>query len=63
MNDFSRQICVELTLQIYEGSIIALRALMSTTVDILCFISTCITPDNELLTVKYAFKLEILIYF
>ena len=31
---------------------------MSTTVDILCFISTCITPDNQLLKVKYAFNLE-----
>ena len=30
---------------------------MSTAVDILCFISTCLTPDNELFTVKY---LEIL---
>ena len=31
---------------------------MSTAVGILFFISTCITPDNELLTVKYAFNLE-----
>ena len=29
---------------------------MSTAVDILCFISTCVTTDNELFTVKYAFK-------
>ena len=35
---------------------------MSTTVDILCFISTCITPDNDLFTVKYAFNLDTLIY-
>ena len=35
---------------------------MSTTVDILGFISTCITPYNELLTVKYAFNLETLIH-
>ena len=35
---------------------------MSTTVDILCFISTCITPDNRLLKVKYAFNLETLIF-
>ena len=32
---------------------------MSTTVDILCFISTCITPHNEMLKVKYAFSLEV----
>ena len=35
---------------------------MSTAIDILCFISTCISPDIELLTVKYAFNLETLIY-
>ena len=35
---------------------------MSTTVDILCFISSCMTPDNQLLNVKYAFNLETLIY-
>ena len=35
---------------------------MSTTVDILCFISICITPDDELFTVKYAFNLETLIH-
>ena len=35
---------------------------MSTAVDILCFISTCIIPDNELSTVKYALNLETLIY-
>ena len=34
---------------------------MSTTVDILCFISTCITPDNELSTLKYTLHLETLI--
>ena len=32
---------------------------MSTVLDILCFISTCITPDNQLLKVKYVFNLEI----
>ena len=31
---------------------------MSTTVDILCFISTCRTTDNELFKVKYAFNHE-----
>ena len=31
---------------------------MSTTSDMLCFISTCITPDNQLLKVKYAVNLE-----
>ena len=36
--------------------------MMSTTVDILCFLSTCITPDNQLLKIKYAFNLETLIY-
>ena len=35
---------------------------MSTTVDILCFLSTCITPDNQLLEVKNAFNLETLRY-
>ena len=35
---------------------------MSTAVDILCFISTCVIPDNELFTVKYAFNIETLIY-
>ena len=38
---------------------------MSTAVDILCFISTCITPDNELSKVKYALNmlnLKTLIY-
>ena len=35
---------------------------MSTAVDILCFFSTCLTPDNQLLKVKYAFNLETLIY-
>ena len=35
---------------------------MSTAVDILCFISTCIAPDNELFKIKYAFNLETLIY-
>ena len=35
---------------------------MSSAADILCFISTCITPDNVLFTVKYAFNLETLIY-
>ena len=38
------------------------RTRMSTTVDILCFISTCITPDTWLLKEKYAFNLETLIY-
>ena len=33
---------------------------MSAAVDILCLISTCITPDNELFTVKYASNLETL---
>ena len=32
---------------------------MSTGLDILCFISTCITPDNQLLKLK---DLETLIY-
>ena len=35
---------------------------MSAAVDILFFISTFITPDNELFTVKYAFNLETLTY-
>ena len=35
---------------------------MSTTVDILYFFSTCITPDNQLLKMKYAFYLQTLIY-
>ena len=35
---------------------------MSTTVDILCFFSTCITSDNQLLKMKYAFNFETLIY-
>ena len=35
---------------------------MSTTVDILCFINTCITRDTRLLKEKYAFNLETLIY-
>ena len=34
---------------------------MSTAVDVPGFISTCITPDNELFKVKYAFNLETLI--
>ena len=33
---------------------------MSTTVDILCFFSICITPDNELYTVIYAFNIKTL---
>ena len=36
---------------------------MSTAVDILCFFSTCITPNNELLKVKYALNLETLILY
>ena len=40
---------------------LTLRKLMSTTVDIL-FISTCITPDNQLSKIKYLFDLEILTY-
>ena len=36
---------------------------MSTTVEILCFISTCVNPDNQLLNLKYyAFNLETFIY-
>ena len=35
---------------------------MSTAMDILWFISTCIAPDNELFIVKYAFNLETLIH-
>ena len=35
---------------------------MSTVVDILCFISTSRTPDNELFIVIYAPSLETLIY-
>ena len=35
---------------------------MSTTVDILFSINTCITPDNQLLKIKYAFNRETLIY-
>ena len=35
---------------------------MSTVVDIHIFIITCITPDNQLLKVKYAFNLKTLIY-
>ena len=49
----------ELTRGIYfdsNCSVLTLRALM------LFFISTCITPDNELLTVKYACNLETLVY-
>ena len=41
---------------------IAPRTLMSTAVDILFCISTCITPDNQLLKVKYAFNLETLLF-
>ena len=36
---------------------------MSTAVDILGFIITCITPVNELFTVKYAFNLKTLILY
>ena len=35
---------------------------MPTTVDILCFINTRLTPDNQLFTVKYTFNLETLTY-
>ena len=28
-----------------------------------CFISTCITPENQLLKIKYAFNLETLIIY
>ena len=35
---------------------------MATTVDSLCFFSTCITPDNQLLKIKYVFDIETLIY-
>ena len=43
-------------------STLTLRALMSTAVDINGFISTSITPDNKMFTVKYAFNIETLIY-
>ena len=36
--------------------------MMLTAVDSLCFIRTCITPDNGLFTVKYAEYFETLIY-
>ena len=44
-------------------NMLKLSTLMSATVDILCFISTYITPDNQLLEIKYAFNLKPLIYF
>ena len=50
------------TLLMLHVPLLTLRTLMSTTVDILCFISTFITPDNQLLKIKYAFNLETLIY-
>ena len=56
MNDKPTQ-----TIQQYTGEnkvILTPITLMSTRVDILCFISTCITPDNQLLKVKYVFNLE-----
>ena len=40
----------------------AFRTLMPTTVEILFFISTCMTPENQLLKVKCAFNIEALIY-
>ena len=49
---------IPLTLCLQHEQLLTLTALMSTTVDILCFISTCRTPDNELFKVKYAFNHE-----
>ena len=40
--------------------VFTLRALMSTTVDILCFIISCITTDNKLSKIIYTFNFETL---